>query len=150
MFEVIRSPDFMKGFDPVDPLNRLNATAAERSAAQLAKQIDVFVRAALAKVVSPETLAFFVETRMAIPGVDLVMTLIAPHSRTLDVQFKKKSVAKVRFDTEIKQDGNEYLIRHIQYNLWPASPEDALANTILDAVKDLTSHGNTDENQNPL
>ncbi len=117
MFEIIKSPKFMEGFDPADPLNRMLPEAAERSGAQLATQIDTFVRKALERIVSPDTLAFFVDTRMSIPELDLLMTLNAPHSRTLEVRFKKELVAKVRIDTEMTQDLDDYLVTHVMREL---------------------------------
>lgn len=108
----------MDGFNVEDPLNRITGDTAAKAGELLSKQIDVFVRAALAKVVSPDTLAFFVETRMPIPQVDLIMTFNTPHSRSLEVLFKNEKVASVRIDTEIQDRGiNGVHIVHVAKDL---------------------------------
>lgn len=107
----------MDGFDHNDPLNRITKEAAEDSGTRLVKQIDTFVRLALEKVVSPETLALFVDTRMAIPELDLNMTLLSPHSRSLEVRFKNKFVASVVFDTIIEKLEDQYVVTHKERDL---------------------------------
>ncbi len=70
---------------------------------QFVHDMDEFIRRAINKIISPDSLAFFVDTNAPLPMVDLEVTFYTPLRRRLKVLFKQRVIASALVSTTIEK-----------------------------------------------
>lgn len=103
MFKVIKGPKFDESLNPGNPELSLPSEVVEKSAQELSLQIDTFVRKAIKKVLPDNTLGLFVESKSAVPQLDLVMELVNVYQRKITVLFRGKELGSAAFVTSYIQ-----------------------------------------------
>lgn len=87
MIYVSTDPNFDKSFaDPT--INPMIFSVAKH----LASYTDDFVRQCVEKVLSPESLALFVDAKVEIPGLDLELLFFSPQKHRVRVFFQKREI----------------------------------------------------------
>lgn len=96
-FNISSYPDLFKNTDPKDPLFPLTVAAVQ----ELAVQTDFFIRACVRKVLSPDSLALFVDTKAPVPGLDMFLELQTPYKRKLTLKFNGAELGRATFETKL-------------------------------------------------
>jgi hypothetical protein len=100
MFYIKLDPQFGSG----DPLANPEMISY---ANEIVRAMDPFVQKCVGKILSPDSLALFVETKGAVPGLDLELTFFTPSRRRLRILFHNNVIGSAMFNTEMerKEDG---------------------------------------------